>query len=115
MAEKQQALGVIDKHRLELEALSDAIWEHPQVGYQETYAANAFCRFLGKSGFQVEQNLAGIPTAFCASYGSGAPVIGLLGEFDALPGMSQKANCFQKSAVEEDAPGHGCGHNLLRR
>lgn len=113
MAEKQQALDAIEKHRLELEALSDAIWEHPQVGYQETYAANAFCRFLEKSGFQVEQNLAGIPTAFCASYGSGAPVIGLLGEFDALPGMSQKANCFQKSAVEEDAPGHGCGHNLL--
>lgn len=113
MVEKQQALETIGQKHLELEKLSNAIWAHPQVGYQETYACEALCRCLEENGFLVEQNLAGIPTAFCASYGSGSPVIGLLGEYDALPGMSQEAGCFVKRAVEDSAPGHGCGHNLL--
>ena len=113
MAEKQQALDAIQQDLQELEALSDYIWDHPQVGYQEQYAADALCSFLKKNGFQVERNLAGIETAFCGSYGSGAPVIGLLGEFDALPNLSQKADCFEKCPIGENAPGHGCGHNLL--
>ena len=103
MLEKQRAL----------ESLSDSIWDHPEVGYREYFAADAFCAFLERSGFRVERNLAGIQTAFCGSYGSGSPIIGLLGEFDALPGMSQKADCFEESALEEGGPGHGCGHNLL--
>ena len=91
MTEKQRALEIIGQARPNLEALSDAIWDHPEVGYHESFAADALCAFLEENGFQVERNLAGIPTAFSGSYGSGAPVIGLLGEFDALPGMSQKA------------------------
>ena len=113
MTEKQRALDSIEQQHLNLESLSDAIWDHPEVGYHESFAADALCSFLEENGFQVERGLAGIPTAFCGSYGSGAPVIGLLGEFDALPGMSQKAGCFEKSAVSDDQPGHGCGHNLL--
>lgn len=113
MTEKQRALDSIEQQRLNLESLSDAIWDHPEVGYHESFAADALCSFLEENGFQVERGLAGIPTAFCGSYGSGAPVIGLLGEFDALPSMSQKAGCFEKSAVSDDQPGHGCGHNLL--
>ena len=113
MAEKQQALEAIDRERGALEALSDAIWDHPEVGYRETFAADALCAFLEQNGFQVERGLAGIPTAFCGSYGSGSPVIGLLGEFDALPGMSQKADCFTEDAAEAGGAGHGCGHNLL--
>ena len=113
MTEKQRALDSIEQQHLNLESLSDAIWDHPEVGYHESFAADALCSFLEENGFQVERGLAGIPTAFCGSYGSGAPVIGLLGEFDALPGMSQKAGCFEKSAVSYDQPGHGCGHNLL--
>ena len=113
MTEKQRALEVIAQNQSVLELLSDSIWDHPQVGYHENYACELLCRCLEENGFQVERDLAGIPTAFCGSYGSGAPVIGFLGEFDALPGMSQKADCFQESAVEEGAPGHGCGHNLL--
>ena len=113
MTEKQRALDSIEQQHLNLESLSDAIWDHPEVGYHESFAADALCSFLEENGFQVERELAGIPTAFCGSYGSGAPVIGLLGEFDALPGMSQKAGCFEKSAVSDDQPGHGCGHNLL--
>ena len=113
MTEKQRALDSIEQQHLNLESLSDAIWDHPEVGYHESFAADALCSFLEENGFQVEWGLAGIPTAFCGSYGSGAPVIGLLGEFDALPGMSQKAGCFEKSAVSDDQPGHGCGHNLL--
>ena len=113
MTGKQRALDSIEQQHLTLESLSDAIWDHPEVGYHESFAADALCSFLEENGFQVERGLAGIPTAFCGSYGSGAPVIGLLGEFDALPGMSQKAGCFEKSAVSDDQPGHGCGHNLL--
>ena len=113
MTGKQRALDSIEQQHLNLESLSDAIWDHPEVGYHESFAADALCSFLEENGFQVERGLAGIPTAFCGSYGSGAPVIGLLGEFDALPGMSQKAGCFEKSAVSDDQPGHGCGHNLL--
>ena len=113
MTEKQRALEIIGQARPNLEALSDAIWDHPEVGYHESFAADALCAFLEESGFQVERNLAGIPTAFSGSYGSGTPVIGLLGEFDALPGMSQKAGCFEKCAAADGGPGHGCGHNLL--
>lgn len=113
MFEKQRALKTIEMSRRELEFLSDSIWDHPEVGYCEYFAADVFCEFLEKSGFQVERNLAGIQTAFCGSYGTGPPVIGLLGEFDALPGMSQKADCFEESTVEDGGPGHGCGHNLL--
>ena len=74
------------------------------MGYHESFAADALCAFLEENGFQVERNLAGIPTAFSGSYGSGAPVIGLLGEFDALPGMSQKAGCFEKCAAADGGP-----------
>lgn len=113
MADKQLALAAVDRAGAELTALSDAIWDHPEVGYHESFAADAFCRFLTDKGFQVERGLAGIPTAFCGSYGSGGPVIGLLGEFDALPGMSQKAGGLAEEAVCDGGAGHACGHNLL--
>lgn len=113
MGQKQQALEIIQAERSGLEALSDAIWDHPEVGYQETFAAETFCGFLEEKGFLVERKLAGIETAFLGKFGAGSPVIGFLGEFDALPGMSQEAGCFEKKPAEKGKPGHGCGHNLL--
>lgn len=113
MTKKEQALAVIDRQQGRLTALSDAIWDHPEVKYQEVFAAKKLCDFLREEGFSVEEGVAGIPTAFCASFGDGAPVIGLLAEYDALEGLSQAAEMNERCPVQEGGPGHGCGHNLL--
>lgn len=93
--------------------LSDAVWDHPETNYQEFFAADAYCRILREQGFIVEQDLAGIKTAFSGTFGHGSPVIGILGEFDALPGLSQKAEEVKRKEIVCGGPGHGCGHNLL--
>ena len=113
MSEKQSALQAIDRLENQICRLSDSIWDHPETGYQEFFATDAYCRFLEEQGFQVEKNLAGIKTAFSGTYGCGSPVIGILGEFDALPGLSQKAGTAKKKELVRGGPGHGCGHNLL--
>lgn len=110
---KAQALAAIDGKKDLLWSMSDALWDHPETGFHELFAADLYCQTLEQQGFQVERNLAGIKTAFSGAYGSGGPVIGFLGEFDALPGLSQQAGCTVKKAVEAGGPGHGCGHNLL--
>lgn len=97
----------------QFEAISDQIWEFAETHYQE-FRSNALqADFLEKEGFTVTRNLGGIATAFSASFGSGHPVIGLLGEFDALPRMNQAADVPEKQAERPGAAGHGCGHNLL--
>ena len=88
---KSEAIAAVSREQTRLIQLSDAIWDHPQIKYQETFAAGLLSDFLREKGFTVETGVADIPTAFCASYGSGAPVIGLLAEYDALEGMSQAA------------------------
>lgn len=113
MQEKQLAFQAIEEHRNALCRLSDAIWDHPETGFHEVFAADAYTRFLEEQGFAVERQLAGIPTAFCGSYGSGSPVIGILGEFDALPGLSQESCAAERKEVTPGGAGHGCGHNLL--
>ena len=110
---KAEALSAIDQSHELLWNMSDQLWEHPEVGFREQFATGLFCDTLSALGFQVQRNLADIPTAFSGSYGEGGPVIGFLGEFDALPGLSQAAGAFTKVPVQEEAPGHGCGHNLL--
>ncbi len=109
---KQIALNWIDQNTSELVELSDAIWDYAEAGFLEHKSADAQIALLEKHGFTIEKGVAGMPTAFVASYGSGQPVIGLLGEYDALPGLSQKVH-FEKEAASPGAPGHGCGHNLL--
>lgn len=89
------------------------IWEHPELSMQEYESSKALCELLTKYGFEVETGVAGMPTAFIASYGSGKPVIGINAEYDALPGLSQDREKLEKSAIIKGAPGHGCGHNLL--
>lgn len=113
MRDKEWGLKCIEEKKDLLFSLSDQIWENPEIKYQEHFAAEEFCRVLEAEGFQVERNLAGIPTAFSGSFGKGKPVIGILAEYDALPGLSQKAGLTEKCPKEEGAPGHGCGHNLL--
>ena len=97
----------------QFEALSDQIWKFAETRYQEFRSSALQADFLEKEGFTVTRNLGGIATAFSASFGSGHPVIGLLGEFDALPRMNQAADVPEKQAERPGAAGHGCGHNLL--
>lgn len=110
---KTKALDTIDAASDFLYTLADDIWEHPETCYHEQHSAQVLCDALEKEGFALTKNLADIPTAFMGSYGNGSPVIGFLGEFDALPNMSQCADITEKSPVCEGAAGHGCGHNLL--
>ncbi len=93
--------------------VSDAIWEYAELGLQEFNSSKLLADTLEAAGFKVERGLAGMPTCFVATYGSGKPVIGLLGEFDALPMLSQKGRVAKKDPVVEGAPGHGCGHNAM--
>ncbi|HMP29563.1 MAG TPA: amidohydrolase, partial [Saprospiraceae bacterium] len=88
------------------------IWGYAELGYQETRSAKKLVDQLIKEGFSVEYAVAGLPTSFVATFGSGKPVIGVLAEYDALPGLSQDAVPYQKPIVDGGS-GHGCGHNLF--
>ena len=88
------------------------IWEYAELGYKEFKSTLLLQNILKENGFNVEAGVAGIPTAFVASYGSGTPVIGILAEFDALPGLSQN-NSATKTPVANNNNGHGCGHHLF--
>jgi len=88
------------------------IWEYAEVGYQEEKSSKLLQAELKSAGFEIESGVAGIPTAFVATYGSGSPVIGILAEFDALPGVSQKAVPRAEARSDVNA-GHACGHHLF--
>lgn len=94
-------------------SISDQIWEFAEPRYQEFHSSALQADFLEQEGFTVTRNLGGIATAFSASFGSGHPIIGLLGEYDALPCMNQIADSPEKQTDLPGAAGHGCGHNLL--
>jgi aminobenzoyl-glutamate utilization protein B len=93
--------------------ISDSIWSYAELGMQEFKSSALLADTLEEAGFTVERGTAGMPTCFVATYGSGDPVIGLLGEFDALPMISQKGRIPVKDPLLEGAPGHGCGHNTM--
>lgn len=93
--------------------VAEEIFGHAELGLQETKSAETLIRELEKEGFRVERGTSGMPTAFVATIGSGSPVVGILAEYDALPGLSQKPGAASKQPVVDGAPGHGCGHNLL--
>ncbi len=112
MIERNNILSYLDDQSPLLISLATDIWEHPQPGFKETYAVTLIGNTLQNAGFRLTTSVAGIGTAFVAEWGSGAPVIGILGEYDALPGLSQKVTA-QKEPIEPGAPGHACGHNLL--
>jgi len=101
--------AVIRKYGL----ISDAIWNYAELGMQEFKSSALLIKTLEEEGFSVEKNVAGMPTCFVATWGSGKPVIGILGEFDALPMISQKALTPVQAPLVNGAPGHGCGHNMM--
>jgi len=93
--------------------VSDAIWSYAELGLQEYRSSKILADTLEEAGFTVERGLAGMPTCFVGTYGSGKPVIGILGEYDALPMLSQKGRVPRQDPLIAGAPGHGCGHNTM--
>ena len=113
MAQDEDAiLDFIDGRYEETANLARTIWEYAEVGYQETKSSGLLQETLGGEGFAIEAGVAGIPTAFVASHGSGGPVIAILAEFDALPGINQDS-IPDRLPIEGKAAGHACGHNLF--
>ena len=110
---QKNAIKYIDENAGIFTGVSDAVWAKPELSLKEFESAKLYCDTLRKYGFEVTEGLAGVKTAFCGKYGSGRPVIGILGEFDALSGLSQAAGCSEHKPLVEGAPGHGCGHNML--
>lgn len=109
---KSDVLAAVEKHRDGAEKAALQIWEYAEVGYQEEKSSALLQQQLRDAGFSVEAGVAGMPTAFVASFGSGRPVIGILAEFDALPGITQEAKPERAPAADKDA-GHACGHHLF--
>ncbi len=102
----------IEANRERLYDLSERLWETPELGLHEEESAALLIEVLESEGFSIETGVGGMPTAFVASYGEGDPTIGLLGEYDALPGLSQSVSA-ERDPIEAGGPGHGCGHNLF--
>jgi aminobenzoyl-glutamate utilization protein B len=111
-ADSDSVLARVAAHADRFGAISRQIWETPELGFHENKSSAVLQQELRSNGFQVVANVAGMPTGFTATFGSGKPVIALMGEFDALPGLSQK-DVPTLSPVLAGAPGQGCGHNLL--
>ena len=109
---KKELLNSLEQKSSELTKLSDNIWEAAEVAFREEKSAEYLINYAKDNGLKIEKGLAGMPTAFTASYGEGKPVIGIIGEFDALPGLSQETVPYISKLVEGGA-GHGCGHNLF--
>ncbi|HVW56925.1 MAG TPA: M20 family metallopeptidase [Rhizobiaceae bacterium] len=94
-------------------AMSDRIWGTPELNYTEYRSAREHAAMLETEGFRVTNGVAGLPTAVMGEWGEGGPVVAILGEYDALPGLSQEAGIAEHRPIEEGGNGHGCGHNLL--
>lgn len=109
---KKELLNSLEQKSSTLISVSDKIWEAAEVAFREEKSADYLINYAEKNGLKVEKGLAGMPTAFTATYGEGKPVIGIIGEFDALPGLSQTTVPYKNEFVEGGA-GHGCGHNLF--
>jgi aminobenzoyl-glutamate utilization protein B len=104
---------LVDQRRDGYAELSDRIWGMPELAYAEARSCAEHTAMLAAEGFRITENLAGIPTAVMGEAGEGGPVIAILGEYDALPGLSQVAGLAEPQMLPGDGAGHGCGHNLL--
>jgi aminobenzoyl-glutamate utilization protein B len=109
---KQDVIQWLEETTPRFTAISDEIWLHPEVAFQEFLASKLQADYLETEGFAITWDVGEMNTAFVAQWGEGEPVIGFVGEYDALPGLSQR-NQPSPEPLEEGAPGHGCGHNLL--
>jgi aminobenzoyl-glutamate utilization protein B len=108
---KKVAMKWVDSNKSRLAEISDEVWKYAELGYVEFKSAKLLASELESHGFKVERKVAGIPTAFVGTWGKVKPMIGVMGEYDALPGLSQKVSPI-KEPIEEGKPGHGCGHNI---
>ena len=113
MRNDEQVWRAVDERRDDYAAFSDRVWDMPEIAYTETRSVAEHLAMMEKEGFRIERDLAGIPTAVMGEYGEGGPVIAILGEYDALPNLSQEAGLAEHKEVVPNGPGHGCGHNLL--
>lgn len=113
MSEFAKIEKFIEKNQDKAVDVSRKIWEYAELSHEETRSAELLCHIFEEEGFSVERGVCGKSSAFVATYGSGKPVIGLLGEYDALPNLSQKAGITHKEARNDTTNGHGCGHNLI--
>ncbi|MEM3986312.1 MAG: M20 family metallopeptidase [Candidatus Methanomethylicia archaeon] len=109
--EKEYAIEYIEKNKDRFIEISDKIWEYAELGLIEYKSSKLLAEELEKHGFKVRMGISDMPTAFIAEWGLGKPVIGVMGEYDALPGLSQKKVPWKEPLIE-GAPGHGCGHNI---
>lgn len=109
---KAEARAAVGAQYEQLTDLSDRIWSFEEIAFQESQSADALKAYAKANRFRITENIGEIPTAFTAEFGSGKPVIGILGEFDALPGLSQET-VPHKQPRNEGGAGHGCGHNLF--
>ncbi len=112
MDAKQIIVDHINGQDEELSYIAKEIWNNPQVALQEEFASKLLAEKLEEQGFSIEWGAGGMPTAFVAEWGEGSPIIGFLGEYDALPGLSQEMS-VDRSPIETGGAGHGCGHNLF--
>jgi aminobenzoyl-glutamate utilization protein B len=108
---KRDALSWVDENENSIIEVSDKVWDYTELGFIEYKSAKLLSDTLEKHGFKVERGVAGIPTAFVATWGSGGPIVGVMGEYDALMGVSQK-KVPTKDPILEGGNGHGCGHNI---
>jgi len=103
----------IDKHKSKFENVALEIWDYAELGYLEKNSSSLLASSLEDEGFTIKKGLAGIPSAFIAEFNNGGPVIGILGEFDALPGLAQTTSPFKEVANNSNGAGHACGHHLF--
>src|SRR5512139_1813894 len=110
---KKTAVAWVDGAKATYEEIAKYMWDNPELSLVEFKASGKLQEYLSKNGFKIEKGVAGMPTAFVATWGSGKPVVGFLAEYDALPNLSQKSGEMTKAEIVPGGPGQGCGHNLF--
>ena len=113
MNDREFIKKIVDQKKEMILDANDRIHDFAEISYEEVQSAALLCEILEKEGFEVKKGLAEMPTCFTGSWGSGRPVMGILGEYDALEALSQVSSCTTKKPLKEGAPGHGCGHCSL--
>lgn len=115
MTDLERITQSVEKRAEKICQVNDRVWEYAELAFHEFRSADTICQVLEEEGFTVERGLAGIPTCFTGTYvhGSGKPVMGILGEFDALSSLSQQAATTTPQPVVPSGAGHGCGHCSL--
>ena len=103
--------NAIKDNKKTFEEIALQIWDYAELGYLENKSSNLLANELEKNGFTIQKGLAGIPTSFVAEYNNGGPIIGILGEFDALPGLAQTSSPLKEVANNDTNAGHACGHH----